>query len=143
MLIEVKTKTTRKIDNKSITRTENFVVPDCELFVEAEHTVMNHLSEEQTSGLVENFQIQAIKVSGLNEVCTQYQGDYSYIATLQDTFIDDNGNEKPLNYKVLLFANDLAEAMDNARNLAHQGYNMVITGLKEVNYKYLTATNNE
>ena len=57
MLVEVKVKVARIIDSKTRKRTETYIVPDCELFVNAEHLVMSRLSEEQESGLIENYEI--------------------------------------------------------------------------------------
>lgn len=145
MLVEVKAKVARIIDGKTRKRTETFIVPDCELFVNAEHQVMQSLIEEQDSGLVDNFEVQSLRISPIKEVCTQWLNDYtlsgypSFIATLKDIFHDDNGNEKSLKYKVLLWANSHSQALQRVQELARQGYDMHIEGIKEVNYEYLTG----
>ncbi len=145
MLVEVKAKVARIIDGKTRKRTETFIVPDCELFVNAEHQVMQSLIEEQDGGLVDNFEVQSLRISPIKEVCTQWLEDYtlqgypSFIATLKDIFHDDNGNEKSLKYKVLLWANSHSQALQRVQELARQGYDMHIEGIKEVNYEYLTG----
>ena len=53
-------------------------------------------------------------------------------------FHDDDGNEKSLRYKVLLWANDLSQANERAHHLVYQGYDMQIEGIKEVEYEFLT-----
>ena len=143
MLIEVKVKVVRIIDGKTRKRTETYVVDNCELFVNAEHVVMSVLSEEQSSGTVDNFEIQCLKISPIKEVCTEYSGGFSYMATLRDVFITDDGTEKELKYKVLLWANSLSEAMARTNVFARQGYNMNVDGLKEVNYEYLNGLTTE
>ena len=143
MLIEVKVKVARIIDGKTRKRTETYVVDNCELFVNAEHEVMSVLSEEQSSGTVDNFEIQCLKISPVKEVCTEYTGEFSYMATLRDVFITDDGTEKELKYKVLLWANSLSEAMARTNVFTRQGYNMNVDGLKEVNYEYLNGLTTE
>jgi len=144
MLVEVKAKVARIIDGKIRKKTETFIVPDCELFVNAEHQVMQSLIEEQNGGLVDNFEIQSLRISPIKEVCTQWLNDYtlqgypSFIATLKDIFHDDNGNEKSIKYKVLLWANNHSQALQRVQELARQGYDMQIEGIKQVDVEYLT-----
>jgi hypothetical protein len=149
MLIEVKVKVTRIIDDKPRKRTETYIVPNCELFVNAEHLVMNSLSEEQEGGLVDSFEIQSLKISPIKEVCDQWLEDYTtsgyptFIATLKEIFHTDDGNEKALKYKVLLWANNHSQALQRVQELARQGYDMQIEGIKQVDYEYLTPQDNE
>ena len=65
------------------------------------------------------------------------------MATLRDVFITDDGTEKELKYKVLLWADSLSEAMARTNVFARQGYNMNVDGLKEVNYEYLNGLTTE
>lgn len=138
MLVEVKVKVTRIIDSKTRKRNETFIVNNCELFVEAEHAVLSNLTSDQEQGLVEDFEIQSLRISPIKEVCTEYAGESSFIATLKDIFLTDDGTEKPMKYKVLLWADSLSEAMARTNVFARQGYDMSVEGLKEVNYEYLT-----
>lgn len=137
MLIEVKVKVTENINDKKRKRLEVYVL-EKDFFSEAEYAVTEQLNQQQSEGTVEEFEIQALKISTLKEICTQFQGDYAYIATLKDCFHDDEGNEKYLRYKVLLWADDLGQATTHARSLQRQGYDMQVEGLKEVDYTYLT-----
>jgi acyl-coenzyme A synthetase/AMP-(fatty) acid ligase len=61
----------------------------------------------------------------------------------QLSIIDDNGNEKPLKYKVLLWADSLTQANQRTVELARQGYDMHVEGLKEVEYEYLNSQVNQ
>ena len=137
MLIEVKVKVSRIIDNKTRKRTETYIL-DKELFAEAEYKVTEELTEEQDSNLLENFEIQSLRISPIKEVCTQYEGEKTYVATLKDIFLETDGTEKIIKYKVLLWANNLSQANTSVQELASQGYNMNIEGIKEVECNYLT-----
>ena len=139
MLIEVKVKVARIIDGKTRKRTETYIV-DKELFSEAEYMVMSRLTQEQTEGTVESFEIQGLKMSQIKEVAGQFNGTFTYIITLKDIWLDDDGTEKYLKYKVLLDADDAADATSNALQLARQGYDMQVEGIKQVDYDYLTET---
>lgn len=136
MLIEVKVKVARVIDNKTRRRTETFVV-NKDVFAEAEYKVTLVLSQEQDAGTVESFEIQSLRISPIKELVTQYQGDYTFIATLKDIWLENDGTEKQLKYKVLLWADNLTDANKNTQQLARQGYDMQIEGLKQVDYEYL------
>jgi len=137
MLIEVKAKVARVIDGKTRKKVESFVL-DRELFSEAEYAVLSKLTTEQQEGLIESSEILSLRQSPIKEVATQFiSGDYSYLATLIDIWLDNDGTEKKLKYKVLLWANSLTEANANASQLARQGYDMQIEGIKQVDYEYL------
>ena len=137
MLIEVKVKTVRTIDGKTRKKTETYILGK-EVFAEAEYKVTAELTEEQESNLLDNFEIQSLKIASVREVCTQFEGEKTYVATLKDIFLETDGTEKTVKYKVLLWANSLSQANTCVQELASQGYNMNIEGIKEVEYNYLT-----
>ena len=126
MLIEVNAKVSRIIDSKLRKRTETYLT-DKELFAEAEYQVMSGLSQEQELGTVEDFDVQSIKQSPIKEIVEETMSDdsFPFIATLKDLFHDDNGNEKSMRYN------------QRAQQLARQGYDMQIEGIKQVEYEYL------
>jgi hypothetical protein len=115
-----------------------------EVFAEAEYAVTSGLMQEQELGTVENFEIQSLRISPIKEVAEQFNTATSvtYIATLKDIRLADDGTEKTLKYKVLLWAEDLTQANRNAQQLAREGYDMQIEGIKQVDYEYLTEVNN-
>lgn len=137
MLVEVKVKVARIIDAKTRKRTETFIVPDCELFVNAEHAVMSSLTND--SNTVEEYQIQSLKLSQIKEIADQFSGEHNYIATLKDIFHEDDGTEKAIKYKVLLWADNLTQANANVEQMAREGYDMQIEGIKQVDYEYLAG----
>ena len=136
MLIEVRVKVTRIIDTKKRKKLETYIL-NKDFFSEAEYKVTEILNTQHDEGEVDSFEIQSLKLSTIKEIADQYEGQYSFLATLKDIYHDDNGNEKSMRYKVLLWANDLTSATHNARELQRQGYDMQIEGLKEVDYTYI------
>lgn len=137
MLIEVKAKVARVIDNKTRKRTETFLM-EKEFFSEAEYLLTSLLTTEQSQGVVENFEIQSLRISPIKEVAIQFNGEYSFLATLKDTWLDDDGTEKQLKYKVLLWADSPAQALSNTLQLSREGYDMQIEGIRQVDYEYLS-----
>ena len=142
MLIEVKTKVTR-IEGKKYKRVITTFILDRELFSQAEYTVTELLENEEKNGTVFDYEIQSLKCSSIKELATQYTGENTFVVTLTDIFTDDEGNEKPLKYKVLLWAKDLSEAWERTKELSEQGYDMHIEGIKEADYEYLSEGEEE
>jgi hypothetical protein len=149
MLIEVKVKVARIIDGKTRKRTETYLKEGCELFVEAEQAVMRKLTDEQTGGLIDEFEIQSLRISSIKEICDQWIDDYTisgyppFLATLKETYHLDDGSEKTLKYKVLLWASSHSHALQRVQELARQGYDMQIEGIKQVDYEYLVGQPNQ
>ena len=142
MLIDVKTKVKRVVNGKIRKRNELYLV-DRDFFSNAEFAVCSTLNEQQDSHIIEEYEIISLKWSNIREVASQYEGSYSYVATLVDTWVDEDGTEKNLKYKVLLWANDLTEANERVHELAREGYNMLIEGIKRVDYTYIDEEDNE
>lgn len=136
MLIEVKVKVAWIIDSKIKKRVETYIM-DTEVFAQAEYTIMTNLTRDKDAGIIDSFDIVSLKASSIREICSQYEGENSYIATLRDIIIQDDDTEKTIRYKVLLWANNISDAMSHTREITSQGYNMSIDGLKEVNYTYI------
>jgi len=140
MLIEVKVKVARVIDGKTRKRTETYVM-DKEFFSQAEYAVTELLNNDTT---VDDFEIQNLKLSQIKEIDEQTINNSipSFIVTLIDIFLQDDGTEKKLKYKVLLWADNLTAANHRANELSHQGYDMQIEGIKQVDYEYLVEQSN-
>lgn len=138
MLIETKVKVSRVIDGKTKRLIETYVT-DNELFSEAEYKIVSLLSQEQTEGIVESSEVQSLRISPIKEIDEQSYDESlpSFMVTLRDLFHDDEGNEKQLKYKVLIWAENLTDANSRALALSHQGYDMLIEGIKQVDYIYL------
>lgn len=144
MLIEVKVKVARIIDGKTRKKSETYVI-DEEFFANAEYTVNAMLAEEHQAGEVEDYEVISLKQSAIKEIDEQSFNIAlpSFMATLRDLFHDDEGNEKQLKYKVLLWAENLTAANTRANLLSHQGYDMFVEGIKQVDYIYINGENTE
>lgn len=148
MLIEVKVKVARVMDGRTRKKTETYLT-DKDLFSEAEYAIMSHLIQEQDAGLIETYEIVSLRQSAIKEVCDQWLSDYTlsgypaFIATLKDIFHADDGTEKTLKYKVLLWAQSHSQALQRVQQLARQGYDMQIEGIKQVDYEYLVDQPNQ
>ena len=144
MLIEVKVKVARVIDGKTRKKSETYVI-DEEFFASAEYAVSHILDAEQMAGEVENFDIVSLKQSAIKEIDEQSLNNAlpSFIATMRDIFHDDEGNETQMRYKVLLWAETITAANTRANLLSHEGYDMLIEGIKQVDYIYLNTNISE
>jgi anaerobic ribonucleoside-triphosphate reductase len=136
MLVETKVKSEMIVDNKVRKVTETFIL-DTTFFSTAEYSITEMLEKEKEAGTLKDYEIQSLRISPIKEIANQYHGEHSYLATLKDIWTDDDGTEKHLKYKVLLWANDLQEAITNAHEMAKEGYEMLVESLKEVDYVYL------
>lgn len=130
MLIEIKVKTTSKEGHRTKKKLETYLIEE-EFFANAEYEITKELQG------MESFEIQSMKISSIKEIDTQSAGQFSFIATLRDTWTADDGTEKHLKYNILLWANDLTEANHRVKQLAKQGYDMLIEGIKQADYEYL------
>lgn len=140
MLIEVKVKVVRVIDGKTKKKSETYVI-DEEFFANAEYAVNAILTEEQQAGEVTDFDIVSLRQSSIKEIDEQSLDNTlpSFVATMRDVYVDDDGNEAQLKYKVLIWAADLTAANTRAHLLSHQGYDMLVEGIKQVDYIYLNT----
>lgn len=138
MLIEVKIKITKKVDTKYRKSVETYLL-DEEFFAHAEYALTHLLDADMEAhgGPIHDFYITSMKCSSIKEIADQFKGEHSFIATLKDIFVDDDGNEKALRYQVLLWADNLTEANQRAQQLAKEGYDLLIEGIKQVDYEYI------
>lgn len=142
MLIEVKTKVKRITPDDKIRKVTETYLLEKEFFAQAEHAVMVELTQEQESHLVDSFEVLGLKLSPIKEIYDQFTGEQSYIATLKDLFIAEDGTEKAIRYKILLWADNLTQCNQRVQELAREGYNMEIEGLKAQDIIYLTPEQN-
>lgn len=106
--------------------TEKVIVENCNLFAEAELKLMKHRECEVT----------ALKRSAIKEfVNTNKDGENIFIATITTLFIDDNGKNKEISYKVALWANDITEAHNITKNYMRQGLgDMELKGINQTKF---------
>lgn len=119
------------IDNgKEKVKKEKFVFDKCESFGEVEQKAIDlfdHLSE---------MEVVAIKQSKVKEIVNykKYQDEKIFDATLRDVFVDEDGNEKYINYHILLCAKTFDNAKDLVSQYLKQGYDLTLVTLKETSF---------
>lgn len=119
------------IDNgKEKVKKEKFVFDKCESFGEVEQKAIylfDHLSE---------MEVVAIKQSKVKEIVNykKYQDEKIFDATLRDVFVDEDGNEKYINYHILLCAKTFDNAKDLVSQYLKQGYDLTLITLKETSF---------
>lgn len=118
------------VDGKEKTKRVKYVIDHQEAFGEVEsilHNNFEHLSD---------FEVFAIKKSKAKEIANvrHYEDERIYEATLRDVFITEDGDEKPINYKILLFAKDFDKAKDFISEYIKQGYDLTLVTLKETSF---------
>lgn len=120
-------------NDKSVT--ENFLVTHAALFSEAETAIYIKFSMEND--------VVAIKRSNISDVVNvEEDGDYIYLATIEETHIDDNMKESTSNVVVALYADSIEEATVRAKEYMSHGLNdSTLVGVKKSKFievvKYL------
>ena len=96
---------------------EKFFVENCEFFAEAEVKMLEYYNNENS--------VTAIKQSKVREFVNNRNDDdeHIYIATIEDIFIDEDGEEKRSKYEIGLFAKNVNEATRLTNEYLRQGMN--------------------
>lgn len=110
---------------------ERYLVEDAETFSEAESMLFKM---GETSSL-SDFDVTALKRSKIKEIANRNRDtEPMFIATLVDTFTDDNGNEKELTYDIAFFSTNIESAHDFIKQYSQQGYCMEMKALKQAKF---------
>ena len=127
MIYEVQLQYTT-IDNKGNDKVvrEKYLVENIETFAEAEAKGYNWCDGETDLDVI------AVKRSKVKEIVNTRQSveDLIWLAELQDTFTTDDGEEKYMKYKVILFAKTFDHAKSIMEGYIKQGFNMNLVGVK-------------
>ena len=117
MYYEITDRVKRVKDDGTEKEVNERYITDCLTFAEAEQKGMEAYSADNTDG-----DVVAVKRSNVKEIVNENEDKQHYFkATIVDTFIDDNGNEKELKYYVLIRADNLTEATAKANEYMRQG----------------------
>lgn len=109
---------------------ESYILQDKESFGDVEDTMLSEFNNVLT-----DMDVIAIKRSRIKEVAnSRVNDDKIYLATISDTFVDDNSNEKEIKYIVALFAKDFDNAKAFISEYLKQGYGMQLKSLKETKF---------
>lgn len=104
----------------------SLILEHAESFAEAEQ-----IGYDYGSGLT-GIDVVAIKRSKIKEVLNERQSESEtlWMAELMDVFIDEDGNEKPIKYKTVLFATTFDKAKAFVSEYIKMGYNLELISLK-------------
>lgn len=83
---------------------EKFIVKNCELCTECEQKVLEYWNGE--------CDVTSVKQSKIREFVNERQDDeqFIFLATIEDVFTDDDGEEKSTKYVVGIFAKSVEES---------------------------------
>lgn len=122
-----------QVDDKGIDRNwkESYVLENAISFSDAEDKLLDY-----GEGLTE-IDVVSIKRSKVKEIInTRKSGEEMiFAAELQDVFLNEDGTEKEIKYKVLLFAKTFDEAKAIMSEYIKQGYSMEIVGIKKTKFE--------
>ena len=127
MLYEVQISYT-SLDDKTIK--EQYLIEAQEFFANAEHEMYKRFNAN------DNLDVTKIKRSNIKEVANKRNQptDKVWIAELQDMFVDDEGVEKPIKYKIAFFSETYESANEFIIKYSEQGYQMSLISLKLSNF---------
>jgi hypothetical protein len=108
-------KTNEKGQDKEVS--EKFFVDNCEFFAEAEARMIEYYNNENN--------VVAIKASKVREFINEREDEEQdiYIAVIEDTFINDDGESKKTKYEVGLFSENISTANKTTHEYMKQGLN--------------------
>lgn len=121
------------IDNNGNDRSkkESFVVENQNFFAEVENALHNEF-EAYT-----DLDVIAIKRSKIKEIINTRQSadDLIWLCEIEDVFLTEDGEEKPLRYKILGYSKDFNSAKTLFGEYLKQGYSMNIISIKKTKFE--------
>lgn len=105
---------------------EQYLVDNCNLFAEVEDAMYVGFDGYKDLDVI------AVKRSRIKEIINtrQSEDDLIWMAELQDTFVDDDGKETYIKYKVVLYSKTFDTAKAFISEYIKQGYNLALVSLK-------------
>lgn len=117
MFYEITAEVEKTLENGLIKKVKEQYITDCLLFTEAENKALEYLQAFYDGEI----DITAIKRSKVIEIVNETESEYYFRATVVQTQLDDNGNEKELKYQLLVSAPDINKATVLMHNHLQQG----------------------
>lgn len=117
MFYEITAEVEKTLENGLIKKVKEQYITDCLLFTEAENKALEYLQAFYDGEI----DITAIKRSKVIEIVNEIESEYYFRATVVQTQLDDNGNEKELKYQLLVSAPDINKATVLMNNHLQQG----------------------
>ena len=105
---------------------EQYLVDNRNLFAEVEDAMYVGFDGYKDLDVI------AVKRSRIKEIINtrQSEDDLIWMAELQDTFVDDDGKEQYIKYKVVLYSKTFDTAKAFISEYIKQGYNLALVSLK-------------
>lgn len=109
----------------------NYIIENAELFAEVE----NRLYEEFDG--YTDIDVVAVKRSRIKEIINtrQCEDDLTWLCEIEDVFLTEDGEEKPLRYKILGYSKDFNSAKTLFGEYLKQGYSMNIISIKKTKFE--------
>lgn len=109
----------------------NYIIENAELFAEVE----NRLYEEFDG--YTDIDVVAVKRSRIKEIINtrQSEDDLIWLCEIEDVFLTEDGEEKPLRYKILGYSKDFNSAKTLFGEYLKQGYSMNIISIKKTKFE--------
>lgn len=105
---------------------ERFIVENCILCAECEQKILEYWNGE--------CEVTSVKQSKIREFINDRQNDEQsiFLATIEDTFVSDDGEEKAMSYIVGLFSESVEESTKIVVDYMNQGLsNFTLTSIKK------------
>lgn len=109
---------------------QRFIVKDAEMHGEAEDVTYDECHNHKDLDVI------AVKRSRIKEILNERASDDDciFMALVADIVVDENGEEKELDYKMAFFAANADAAYTYIKKWLEQGYNMTLVGLTKTKY---------
>lgn len=122
MYYEIKLKVEKENSRGEMKEVTEHYITDVELFAEAERKGMELYNND--------CDVFSITRSRIKEIVNEKEEEKPFFkATVTDTFMDDEGNEKDNSYFVLVCAKDIPEANRIMDEYLEQGFDMKLDGI--------------
>lgn len=105
---------------------EQFIIENLETFSDVEELLYNEF------GANTDFDVVAIKRSKIKEIANKRhdENEKLFLAEVEDIFVNESGEEKPIRYRIVLFAKTFDDAKSFVTEFLKQGFDMALVSLK-------------
>ena len=124
MYYEIKLKVAKQNAKGEMKEVREHFITDCTFFAEAEVKGLELYNNQAD--------VYAVTRSKIKEIINEKKDDYPFFkAVVVDTFTNDDGVEKELQYAILACAKDINEANKTVEEYLKQGFDMNLKEIKE------------
>ena len=115
-----------------VLKKEWYVVEKCVVFANVEERIYGVFDYST----IKDVDVTDIKRSRIKELANERGSSEEklFMAEVQDIFLTDDGQEKPIKYKILFFSLNIENALSFINDYMEQGYDMSLVCLKETKF---------